>query len=314
MANATSNRTALRLVKETVFGTTPATPALQTIRYTGESLNYNIKNERSKEIRDDRNTANLVRVSSDAAGDIQFELSHKSFDTLIEASLGNTFSAPTAGLSTVKNGVTPMSFTVQKAFLDATVPVYHTFKGARVGGMSLDFKTGSILTGSFSLMALGADMSTTQITGATVVAASTSPIMNSVTDVIEIKENGVTSTAVIRSMSLNLNNNLRAQDAIGSLAHIGLALGNMEITGSLEIYFSDPVTYAKFINGTAFALSFKMQDSAGDYYRVTIPAAKYESGQVTSGGLDQDVVLQASWRAIYDATTACMIQIDRYEM
>ena len=314
MANATSNRTALRIVKETVFGVTPASPALQTLRYTGESLNYNIKTEQSKEIRDDRNTADLVRVSSDAAGDIQFELSHKSFDLLIEAALGNSFSAPTAGLSTVKNGVTPMSFSIQKAFQDATTTVYQTFKGARVGGLSLDFKTGSILTGSVSFMALSADMATTQITGATVLAASTSPIMNSVTDVVEIKENGVASTAVIRSMSLNLNNNLRAQDAVGNLAHIGLALGKMEITGNLEIYFSDINTYLKFVNGTAFGLSFKMQDSTGDYYKVTIPAAKYETGQVVSGGLDQEVVLQASWRAIYDATAACMIQVDRYDV
>ena len=313
MANATSNRTALRLIKEVVLGTTPATPAFQTLRYTGESLNYTVKTEQSKEIRDDRNTADVVRVSSDASGDIQFELSGQSFDALIEAAMGNSFSTPTAGLSTVKNGVTPMSFTIQKAFQDATSTVYHTFRGARVGGMSLDFKTGSILTGSFNVMAISADMSTAQIAGATILAAKTTPVMNSVTDIIEIKENGVASTAVIRSMSLNLNNNLRAQDAIGSLNHVGIALGKMEITGSLEIYFSDIASYTKFVNGTAFSLSFKTQDSSGDYYRFTIPAAKYESGQVVSGGLDQDVVLQASWRAIYDTTAACMIQIDRYD-
>ena len=164
-------------------------------------------------------------------------------------------------------------------------------------------------------MGLGATIGTTQITGAT---TSASPgvaenVMNAVTDLIEIKENGVASTMVIRSMSMNLNNNLRAQDAIGSLPHVGVALGKLEITGNIEAYFADLTAYNRFINGTSFALSFKVNDATGDYYRFTLPAVKYESGQVVAGGLDQDLVFQGTWRAIYDPTSACMIQIDKFD-
>ena len=127
------------------------------------------------------------------------------------------------------------------------------------------------------------------------------------------RSNGVASTMVIRAMSLNLNNNLRAQDAIGSLPHVGVALGKLEITGNIEAYFADLTAYNRFVNGTAFALSFKVNDSTGDYYRFTLPAVKYESGQVVAGGLDQDLVFQGTWRAIYDPTSACMIQIDKFD-
>jgi hypothetical protein len=311
----TSNRTALRYVPEVTFGTTPATPAFKDIRYTGESLNYSIKNVVSNEIRSDRNTTDLVRVSADAAGDVQFEMSFLSFDAFIEAALCNSFSAPVSNLSSIKNGTALKSFSLQKHFQDLDTPVFQTFNGCRVGGLTLDFKTGQILTGSFSFMGLGATTGTAQIAGATTTASPgvSENVMNAVTDLIEIKENGVASTMVIRALSLNLNNNLRAQDAIGSLPHVGVALGKLEITGNIEAYFADLTAYNRFINGTAFALSFKVNDSTGDYYRFTLPAVKYESGQVVAGGLDQDLVFQGTWRAIYDPTSACMIQIDKFD-
>lgn len=311
---ATTDRVALRYVKESTFGTVPTNPAFKEIRYKGESLNYAIKNVMSEEIRPDRNTTDLIRVSSDTTGDIQFELSFLSFDDFIEGALCSSFSAPVSNLSTIKNGTDQISFAIQKHFQDMQTPVFQTFTGVRVGGLALDFKTGQILTGSFSLMGLGATTSTVQITGATVSSSpgSAENVMNAVTDLIEIQENGVASTMVIRSMSLNLNNNLRAQDAIGSLNHIGVALGKLEVTGNIEIYFTDLVAYNRFTSGTAFALSFKVNDATGDYYKFTLPAVKYETGQVVSGGQNQDLVLQATWRAIYDPVTACTIQIDKF--
>jgi hypothetical protein len=315
MANlGTSNRVAVRYVAESVFGTTPATPTLTEVRYTGESISNKISTVQSNEIRSDRNTTDLVRVSSDASGDIQFELSAKSFDDLLEGALASTFSAPVAGLSEIKNGVELKSFTIQKHFQDLTAPVFQNFTGMRVGGLNLDFKTGSILTGSMSFMGLGVNIGEAQIAGATVVDSEgiASELLNAVTDVIEIKENGVTSTMVIKSMTMALNNNLRAQDAIGSLSHVGVALGKLDISGNIEVYFTDLTSYNRFVNGTGFSLSFKVQSSAGDYFNFVLPNVKFESAEMNSGGLDQDLMLTTTWRALYDSTEASMITIERY--
>lgn len=310
----TSNRTALRYVPEVTFGVTPSTPALVDLRYTGESLNYSIKNAQSNEIRADRNTTDLVRVSADAAGDVQFEFSFLSFDAFIEAALASTFSAPVAGASVIKNGTALKSFTIQKHFQDLTVPVFQNYSGVRVGGMTLDFKTGQILTGAFSMLGLNATVGTTQIAGATFPGSPgvAESVMNAVTDLIEIKENGVTSTMVIKSMSMNVNNNLRAQDGIGTLGHVGVALGKLDVTGNIEAYFTDLNSYNRFVSGTAFALSFKVNDANGDYYVFTFPSVKFESGNVVSGGLDQDLVFKGTWRAIYDVASSCMVQIDKF--
>jgi Phage tail tube protein len=310
----TSNRTALRIVKETVFGTTPATPLLKNLRYTGESISFNQRSVTSDEIRSDRMTSDLVRVGADVSGDINVELSFLSFDDLIEGAFASTFSAPVSGDSTIKNGVVLSSFTIQKHFQDLAVPIFQNFPGCRVGGMSLDFKSGSLLTGSFSVMGLSANNNTAQIVGATFASPGDGEeIFNAVTNLVEIKKDGVTMATKIKSMTLDLNNNLRGQEAIGTLGNVGIALGRLEIMGDIELYFENSTEYTTFLNATDFELSFKLLDSAGNYYLFTLPRVKYEEGTINAGQIDQDLMVNGKWRALYDSATACMIQLDRHE-
>lgn len=307
----TSNRTAIRVVPETVFNTTPATPAFQNMRYTGESLAYAIKNIVSSEIRSDRATADLIQVGADVSGDLNVELSFDTFKSLIEGAFCSTFGAPVGTVSTIKNGTALKSFTIQKHFQDLAVPVFQNFSGCRVGGMKLDFKTGAILTGSFSFMGCAASNSTAQIAGATFVdPGATSDVFNAVSNLVNITENGSAMAAKVRSMSLELNNNLRAQEAIGTLGNVGIALGKLDVSGAIELYFEDTTEYTRFLNNTSFSLSFKLLDATGNYYTFTLPKVKYEEGNITSGQLDQDLMVSGKWRALYDTTSACMIQLD----
>jgi hypothetical protein len=452
-----SNRTTLAMVEEPTFAVTPTNPVFTKIRYTGESLNFDISTTQSKEIRDDRNVANTVQVKAGSQGDIQYELSTEAFDALIQAAMCGTWTttsqliencedawneitnpnvtstadisdfrvgtssaklavgvgavageilaseaitslnlttatairlwvkssiataagdlklllddtascvspiesvsfpalvpnvwtavtlplatpgALTAVISigikqmvdlgiftlnidevrslpeggTIKNGVTNRSFTVQKGFLDTTPPIYNTYKGQRIGSMSVDFKSGSILTGKFALMGTDATMSTTQLSGASFIEAPTDVPMNGVNNITSILENNVTSVQAFKSITLNLENTLRAQDAIGSLAPIGIGLGTCVITGSFDVYFSDLVMYNRFVNNTSMALAFKAQDSSGSFYNFGLPSIKIETSKITSGGQDQDIMVACTYRAIYDPVTMCQLQITR---
>ncbi len=310
----TSNRTAIRIVPEATFKTTPATPAFQNMRYTGESINFGIKNIVSNEIRSDRSTADLIQVGADVSGDLNVELSFDTFKSLIEGALCSTFGAPVSNVSTIKNGTALKSYTIQKHFQDLAVPIFQQFVGCRVGGMKLDFKTGSILTGSFSFMGCSANSATTQITGATFSDPGLgNDVFNAVSNLVELKEDGVAMAVQVRSMTMDLNNNLRAQEAIGTLGNVGIALGKLDLMGTIEMYFENATEYTKFLNGTEFALSFKLLDSDTNYYKITIPRCKYEEGSITSGQLDQDLMVTGKWRALYDTTLACMIQIESYD-
>lgn len=308
----TSNRTAIRFVSETVFKTTPATPALQSLRYTGESLAYNRRNVTSNEIRDDRMTADLITVGADVAGDLNFELSFQSFDELIAAALCSDWSAPVAGVSSIKNGTALKSFTIQKHFQDLAVPIYQNFRGCRIGGMTLDFQTGQILTGVFSVMGCEASTSTSQIAGATVQnPGSGMEPMNAVSNLSGIKKDDVAMATKIRSMSMELTNNLRGQEAVGTLGYVGIALGRLEITGNIELYFENATEYQTFLDNDEFKFSFVVQDADGNSYQFNFYRVKYEEGTILSGGLDQDLMVNGRWRAILDVTENCMIEIVR---
>lgn len=310
----TSNRTALRIVPEVTFGVTPATPAFQNLRYTGESLAYNIKNIVSNEIRADRMTTDLIQVGADVSGDINVELSMLSFDTLIAAALCSDFGAPVANVSTIKNGVLLKSFTVQKHFQDLAVPLFQNFIGCRVGGMSLDFKSGSILTGSFKFMGLQASIGTTQVAGATFSSPGDGRTpFNAVANLTNIEKDDVAFATKIKSMTMDLNNNLRGQEAIGVLGYAGIALGKLDINGNIELYFENITEYNSFLANDDFKLEFMVVDGA-DSYKFTFPRVKYEAGTILSGGLDQDLMVNGTWRAIYDSVSTCMIQIDKTDV
>jgi len=311
MTIGTSNRTALRYVAESVLGTTPATPALKGIRYIGESLNYNISNITSNEIREDRVTADLVQVSGEVAGDINWEFCYDAFDDLIEAVLCGTWGAPVSGVATLENGTTLRSFTFQKHFQDTTAAVYLTFKGCRMGSMDLNFETGQIVTGKFGVLGLNASTSASQIAGATFPAVTTNTPMNAVSNIIEIKEDGITSTQLFSKLSLSYNNSLRSQRAIASLGAVGIALGRIDLGGSIEAYFQDKTLLDKFIAATSFALTLKVRDVQNNTYEVIVPKAKFESGNVVAGGLDQDLMFSATWKGVYDSVTTSIFQVTR---
>lgn len=306
MSFGTSNRTALRYVAESVFGTTPATPALQDIRYTGESVNYNIRNIKSQEIRADRNTTDLIQVQADAGGDINMELSYGSFDDFIEAAMCGTWAA-----DVVENGTILRSFTVQKHFQDPTTPFYKNYTGMRLGGMEFNFQTGQILTGKFTTMGLGAVTSTSQIAGATFPGASTTDVMNAVTNLTSIEKDGIESTDYFNKLTMTLNNNLRAQRAIKYLQNVGIALGSLDVTGSIELFLQSKALVDDYLAGTFFSLQLTLADSTPSSYAILLPRCKFETGTVVSGGLDQDIMLTGTYRAIYDSVEACTIRITR---
>ena len=313
MPNASSNRTDIKMVQETVLGTTPATPAFDSIRYTGESLNYNISNVTSKEIRSDRMTADSVATGGDATGGLNIEFSAISFDKLIEAAMASSWvlDSPVLGEDTLKNGLTLKSFTTQKVFNDTDVVTFQNFPGTCVNTMNLNIEQKSIVTGSFDLKALDSSMTVTQFVGATTNAAATTSVMNTVSGITSIIENGVASTNKFKSMTLAISNNIRAQDAIGTFGHIGLVLGKIDITGNISIYFKSKVLYDRYHNSESFSIGFTMADEDGNSYDVLIPKAKFESGKIVASGTDTDVMFEGTWRALYDVTENTMIKITR---
>lgn len=299
----------LSYIKETTFGVTPATPALKPIRFTGESLKYNITNTKTAEITPDRTETDLVQTGASVDGSINMELSFDSFKDLIAGALCSSWTAGTGDNLLLVNGVTREPFTLKKAFPDLATPEFHYFRGACVETMDLKFEIGKIVSGSFGFM--GATLAQVQaaITGETVGAATTTKPLNAVTDLSSFSIGGVPYTGCISTLGLNIKNNLRAIMCLGTLGATDIKLGTIEVTGDMNLYFNEGSNFANYLAGTEFSFSFALTDEDGNKYLISIPRAKFESADVVAGGKNTDTMMNAKWRALKDTVTGHVIQL-----
>lgn len=89
-----ADRIRVSFAEETTFGVKPG-GTYKDLRITGESLRQDTGTSTSAEIRDDRQTPDVIRTDVDAVGDINFELSHGTFDDFFAAVLQSSgFSSP----------------------------------------------------------------------------------------------------------------------------------------------------------------------------------------------------------------------------
>jgi len=227
-----------------------------------------------------------------------------------------TFTAETAtanlkvSAARLKNGVTQSSFTLEKEFTDVTQFLAYT--GMTPSRWTLNVESGSFVGGSFEFLGKSGVRGASTVMPGTKAASLAYPVMNAVGNVVNILEGGSLLTGTfIKSMSLTLDNSLRGQDAIGTLGNVGIGSGTVGITGSLELYFADGTLYDKFINNTDTSLSFRLNDSAGRGYVITLPRVKYSDAQIMAGAINQDVMVSMQFQAIRDTVSGSTIIIDR---
>jgi len=99
---ASTNYTDLAYDKETVFGTTDATPTFTLLPTTGGSPSNNITTAVSEVIRSDRQTDDLVVVDGEINGDINYELSYAPYEDFLASVLMNS-TTRSISLATVAN-------------------------------------------------------------------------------------------------------------------------------------------------------------------------------------------------------------------
>lgn len=90
---ASSSRAQLFYLPEAVWGVTPAA-AMTELRYTGESLGFQIRTVTSREVRADRQVSDLVRTGAEASGSVDLELSFGAHDPLLAAALFSAWATP----------------------------------------------------------------------------------------------------------------------------------------------------------------------------------------------------------------------------
>lgn len=291
-----SSQTRLAYITEVTYGTTPASPVFKNQRFVSESLNANIENIVSNEIRADRNVTDLIQVGANAGGSVDFELSYGSFDDWLESLMYGTWSS-----NILKNGNTQKSFTIEKTFEAGATDQYHRFTGCIANTLKLAIQAKQVVTGSFEFLAKGATTAQAIIASATYTAANSNPVINAAVNFASFSMSGVTSPE-LTSLNLNITNNLRRQNIVGSLDARGIGTGRFEVSGEAVLYFANASLYDLFLAGTASNLTFVIGGASTKKYQFDIANLKFEKAEIVAGGNDQDVMAKVSFRGLYDNT------------
>lgn len=213
--------------------------------------------------------------------------------------------------SSIVNGNTFGSFSLEYALTD--VSQFLTFTGMQVNDFNLDLSVGSIIKGDFSFIGQGHTIQGTTLLPGTPVASQTLEVMNSVADIGAIYENGTSvlgANSFIKSMKLSVNNNARGLKAIGTLGNLAVGLGELALSGSMEVYLADATYYSKWLNGTNTSLSIGMADSAGNGYMIDFDKVTFSDVSSNMSGREE-VMLTIPFDAFYSATTGRGIRITR---
>jgi len=212
----------------------------------------------------------------------------------------------------ISNGTTRKSFQIEKLYSDLSPLQYQRFSGMRVGSMDLNIAPGAIINGSFTFQ--GKELiASSASAGSSTVAVSANDVMSAVDNITDIRIDGVEiadAAACFTNVQFTVENNLRDQPCIGSLALGGIGIGRTNVSGTIEAYFRDRSLFARYLDFTTTSVSFRAT-LAGNSYVFDFPAVKFTSGEVVAGGNDQDVIVSMEFEAKRDATSGFMLAITR---
>lgn len=248
------------------------------------------------------NDGRLVRVSTTTAPTSTIV----TVDANTPFSVGTAVASCTVATSRLANGVTLQSFSLQRAAGD--VVQYFAFRGMYVTKFATNFASAQLTEGTFSFIGKNVAQGGTNYMPAAEASATPSlayDIQNGVTNVGQLWEGGVPlTTTFIKSMSLEIDSGLRAQDAIGNLGMIGAGIGTFTAKGTVDLYFADGTIYNKFSNDTYTSFILSSVDALGNGYVFTFPKVQLTTAKIQAGAKDQDLMATFEYTAYRDLNNA----------
>lgn len=227
--------------------------------------------------------------------------------TLTDEAAGDAVVITTGG--EIVNGSTKTSYNIQRQYTDLT-NTYANFYGCMINEFGLNVALESMITGSLGIIGKKEVSAAAAIGNAAATAANSNAILNSIDNIEWIQENGAAIS--VMSFGLQLNNNLRARQKVAELGAIDIGVGQINVSGSLEIYFENSTMFDKYLNFTATSLSVAFEDAAGNGYVIDLPQVKFSDGDRSAGGANQDMIARLSWQAYKDPTELITMRIVRF--
>ncbi|MCK9504698.1 MAG: phage tail tube protein [Porticoccaceae bacterium] len=208
-------------------------------------------------------------------------------------------------------GTTDASFTIAKDFLDLTDKSL-TYRGMRVGGLSLDLKYGDIATVAFTMAGTDYEVPATPLTDArTINSGGTEDSLNATADLGLILVDNVQASYSIESLSVKLDNGIIPVNSLGYLAPRDQKPTGLKVDISMDIYLEDANFdfHAKKLAQTPVAIAYFVRDSNGKGYAIDLPAVQLTFDDAAGSGRGALTKLSPAGMAKKDATLGRTIRI-----
>lgn len=306
MTFASGSGVRVAAVAETLFGTTPATPAFKTLRVTNGGLRTQKATGTSNERQPDRNVRDEFELGQDVVGSYEFELTYGSFDDLLAAALCSDWDE-----DVLKNGLLAKFFTFEETYELGATDTFRRFDGCRVNTLSLSMGARAAITGSMAIMGRRETLSEAVVVGATYADPATTPVSTASANVAALTVSGVVPSPKVRSLSLELNNGVRVRPVMGDKYSEEFGEGRFNLTGTIEAYFQNKALYERVLAHGNGSIAFVVGNEANEKYRITVPNIKFGDGNITAGGNDDDVMASIPFRGLLDPVEGCTLKIER---
>lgn len=219
--------------------------------------------------------------------------------------VANDVAGVSISTSRLTNGTDQPSFVIERQSLDTGV--YMAYTGQSASKMTINIASGSLSSISFDFMGkkMEIDDAGTLLPG-TPVESYAYDIHSGVSGIdCQMWENGVPlASTFVKSLTIDYDNALRAQDAICTLGSVGIASGQIVCSVTMQIYFADKGIYQRFLANEYSELSFSSLDPVGNGYFFTFPKANASTVKTNAAGKDQDMMLDVTYLCVRDLGNA----------
>lgn len=299
--SASGSRTQFTNIKEIDYGVTPTIIVGDTkvVPFVSNSINLTKSIFEDPSILSNRQSKFSRHGNVSVAGDISFAYAYDNYDFLLESVFFNTFNT-----DVLKIGQELQSYTVQNGHLD--INQYRQFTGLVGNSLSLEVNLDGVVSSTFNLMGQGSTVTQVTNDASPTAQGDYQPMVHFDGT---FKEGGV-STAILTSISLNIDNGLTQDYGLGDDEAVCLTSSTVAVNGTVTAFFKDEVLLEKFMNETSTSLEFTIGDGLGNTHTYNLPNVKYNSADIdVSDGSSLPITLE--FQALYDDTIDSILSITR---
>ena len=301
---STGAQVALYYIKETVPGTTPATPAWKALGFSSVNINRSQEPVQSERVRKDRMASPGVNGVIAVSGDLSTELVYGEQDDLIAGVMGSDWATNVVKVG--NQAITP-SFSILEVMEGVAGKKYRIYTGCVVNTMSLSQEAGTIVKATYGFVGMDGGLLAAAPTGSTFGSASANLPMTAMIGAITL-DGATLSTCT--ALTIEVDNGAEARPVVGSYKSLPITHRTSTVTGNATLYYEDSALAEKAQTEDRIAMSFDCKDAAGNKYTFAATKVKPSNAWPEISGAE-DIMVEVALSFDPDNTTGTNVSITR---